>query len=206
MFWLRLFSSTITPGQIERSRTSWSSVSSRMLDEVDQRVEHLCRERDGLARVAAQQALLADVQGEVAEFVERARCGSWRMRASNQNKSQLFTERPKTLPRIALHSQVRKSWRTMRADWRASWTDARHALSADGCSSVSHSFVCAGQLPRPRADTPATSERRRPSVWRRILRGSISRAVRLLRSRAAWTRWQRPLLRRLPHGRQSSSG
>ena len=50
---------------------------ARVLDEIDQRVEHLCREQGRLSRVPAQQALLADVQGEIAELVVARRCGSW---------------------------------------------------------------------------------------------------------------------------------
>src|SRR4029077_1234699 len=44
-------------------------------DETEQRVEYPAGERNSLPGLSAQQALLADVQGEIAEFVERTGAG-----------------------------------------------------------------------------------------------------------------------------------
>ena len=57
-----------------------------MLDEIDQRIERLAGQRHGIAAVAARQALLGDVQLEIAEFVARAGVGH-RAITTNQNSS-----------------------------------------------------------------------------------------------------------------------
>ena len=121
---------------------------ARVLDEIHQRVEHLGREQGRLSRVPAQQALLADIQGEIAELVVGARSGSWAREGPDQNKITTFSPLAKRFFH-RLRCMVRSESHLERADWRRSMTRSTtgHSLS-----------ICRWRAPWPGPTTPATSD------------------------------------------------